>query len=101
MLLFCVFKSGAAAQMVFDFPPYSGYPANEPFFAMRIHRHKISPLSNPFGRQEPRQQHVGIRQIQLLGLHLLKLGKNTIASPLSVVEQCGKETWGIEPRETH
>jgi hypothetical protein len=94
-------KPGAAAQLVFYLPPDRSNPADESFLAIGVNGHKVDYLSNPFGRKEPREQNIRIRQIQLFSFHLLKLWADTVAPSFFVVQQGGEYTGGIKSWEAH
>jgi len=98
-----IVKPGAALEPVFYFASYGGDAADE-FFAFVVigdDGHEVGDLPYPFGGKETREQYVGIREIELFGLHLFENGADGEAAAFPVIEEGGEDAGGVELREAH
>ena len=66
---------------------------------LRMDRHEIADLRHPVGGEEARQQHVGIREIELPvhGVVQHRLQGEVAAS--FVIQQRSEDGWGVERRQ--
>ena len=65
------------------------------------HRHEVGDLGNSILGEESREQHVRVRNVQLLLSGPTEDGSDLEPAPSPVVEYRGENGWGVEVRETH
>jgi len=83
-------------------PAHGEYPPDQAVAVHRLadtrHRHEVLYFADPFGRQESRNEDVGVREIELLRTPAAALGRDAEQAPSVGVEDRREDTRRIEPR---